>query len=108
MPLNVTAIAEAAKEIFGIANTLTEEAVDQKHESAHKYRMDQWNEAESIKDSLNRADARWNAVLRLLSEGGKTYGGNGRNIQIPIDTLANMFELASEGIRDKALLNRKK
>lgn len=108
MPFDPTAFADAAKEALGIAKPLVQDAVDQKPESAHLYRMDDWNEAESIKDSVKRADSRWNAVVRLLSEGGKTIGGNGRNIQIPVDTLANMFELASEGVRDKALLNRKK
>ena len=108
MPFDPTAFAEAAKEVFGVANTLVDEAVDQKHEAGHKYRMQEWNEAQSIDDTNTRANKSWSAVVRLLSEAGASTRSVGANVSFPIDTLAKLFELASEGIRDKALLNRKK
>lgn len=108
MPFDPTAFAEAAKEALGIAKPLVDEAVAQKHESAHKYRMEAWNEAQSIDDPVVRADKSWASILRILSEAGTPTQSFGRNTAIPIDTLAKLFELASEGIRDKALLNRKK
>lgn len=108
MAFDPTAFAEAAKEALGIAKPLVDDAVQQKYESAHRYRMEAWNEAQNIKDNNSRYDASWSAILRILSEGGKATGSHGALVGIASDTLANLVELASEGIRDKALLNRKK
>lgn len=102
----ITEIASMVGGALGLTNRLIDGHAEKEFSNEANDLLMAWNNAQAINDSVARADAEFDVLVRVLAACGSTSRCDARCVGVPVDALAELVRIAIEYNKQQKQLNR--